>query len=81
MGSSSVALFATSVAQVFRGDAGAGMSGHAPSPIILSVCVVGCELMLIAVSLRLVSEGFGRVASSGVWPSETAQGHPLSSII
>ena len=33
---------------------------------------------LTAVSLRLVSEGCGRVASSGVWPSETAQGHPWS---
>jgi hypothetical protein len=33
------------------------------------------------VSLLLVSEGFGRVPSSGVWPSEIAQGHPLSSII
>ena len=34
-----------------------------------------------AVYLRLVSKGFGRVPSSGVWPSETPQGHPLSSII
>jgi hypothetical protein len=39
------------------------------------------HMSVTAVSLRLVSEVFGLVASSGVWPSETAQGHPLSSII
>ena len=42
----------------------------------VSVLALSDGCVVTAVSLRLVSRGFGRVASSGVWPSETAQGHP-----
>jgi hypothetical protein len=47
----------------------------------VSVLALSDGCVVTAVSLRVVLERFGRVASSGVWPSETAQGHPLSSII
>ena len=47
----------------------------------VSVLALSDGCVATAVSLRVGSEGFTRVASSDVRPSETAHGDPLSSII